>query len=59
MGRPLNIEFLEDGSDDCPLIRIYGTDPTGFSSFHGVAQQLAHTQGSSFMFHALPGFHGV
>ena len=55
----MKIEFLEDGSDDCPLIRVYGTDPAEFSSFHGTAQHLAQMESGSSLLQELTGFRGV
>ena len=37
----MNMEFLKDGSEGCPLIRIFGTDRDEFSSLHRVIMLLA------------------
>lgn len=37
----MKIEFLENGSDDCPLIRIYGNVPAVCQRLKEVFEQLA------------------
>ena len=37
----LKVEFLAEGSPDCPLVRLYGVDATGFARLHGLAQALS------------------
>ncbi len=55
----MKIEFLEEGSADCPLIRIYGTDPAEFSSLLNAVKELASAEGKNCSVHELPGFHTV
>ena len=39
----LKVEFLADGSPDCPLVRFYGVDPGGFVRLRGLAQTLSES----------------
>jgi hypothetical protein len=55
----MELEFLKEGSPDCPLIRIYGIDQAEFSSFHGAVQQLTDAAGKKCSVQEIPGFHAV
>lgn len=55
----MQIEFLQEGSADCPLIRIYGTNPAEFSLLLRAVQPLAKFEGEKCSLHELPGFHSV
>jgi hypothetical protein len=52
----VKIEFLEEGSSDCPLIRLYGTDPLGFSVLLHALQELSTAKGGTFSTSDLVGF---
>jgi hypothetical protein len=41
----MKIEFLEGGSPDCPLVRIYGTERAGFAAFHELVRLVARGTG--------------
>ena len=43
----MNIEFLESGSTDCPLVRIYGTKAAEFASLHSLVGLAARGVGGS------------
>jgi hypothetical protein len=53
----MNVDFLEEGSMDCPLIRIYGANTSEFSLLHRSVQQLAGAEDTSCPIHKLPGFY--
>jgi hypothetical protein len=38
----MKVEFLESGSADCPLIRIYGDEPEICQQFHQALERLAN-----------------
>jgi len=40
-GISVKIEFLQTGSQDCPLIRLFGTDSSEFQALHDALAQLA------------------
>jgi hypothetical protein len=52
----MNVEFLEEGAEDCPLIRIYGTNSAEFAALGNLAAQLGSGQTSSYSISDLPGF---
>ena len=37
----MKIDYLESGSPDCPLVRIYGTSIPEFKALHSVSRQLS------------------
>jgi hypothetical protein len=55
----VQIEFLEAGSDKCPVIRIFGTGQEGFWILLQAARQLARTERDRCAVHDLQGFRGV
>jgi hypothetical protein len=55
----VQIEFLESGSDDCPLIRIFGTGQEGFRILLQATRQLARTEGDRCAVHDMQGFGSV
>ena len=59
VGTKMDIEFLKEGSADCPLVRIYGTNPQEFSSLADAIKELARAVGNECAVHELPNFHGV
>jgi hypothetical protein len=52
----MRIEFLEEGSEDCPLIRIFGTDQAEFGALLGTFTKLSGALGQSSDLHRLPNF---
>lgn len=55
----MKIEYLAAGSRDCPLIRVCGTNASGFATLQGAAQHLARRDGTRIAAHDLPGFQSV
>lgn len=55
----MQLEFLATGSINCPLIRIYGTDPAGFRSLQLTVQQLAIQESITCALHELPEIRAV
>jgi hypothetical protein len=55
----MEIEFLKEGSADCPLVRIFGIDPQEFSTLADAIKELARAEGIERAADQLPGFHGV
>ena len=55
----MKIEYLEAGSIDCPLIRIYGGDESIFGTLYDAAQQLSRGAAIRVALHESPDFHGV
>ncbi|MCC6983940.1 MAG: hypothetical protein IT535_11765 [Bauldia sp.] len=55
----MNLEFLEEGSEDCPLIRLYGTVPAEFVSLHREIRRLATGEVERVSVDRLPGFRSV
>jgi hypothetical protein len=51
----VKVEFLESGSDDCPLIRIYGGKPDVFQQVRRAFEQLAHGDVEEVSLTDLPG----
>ncbi len=55
----ITIEFIPDGSEDAPLLLIYGDDiPSARELFHSI-RSLWSDRRSSIAIHDLPGFVGV
>jgi hypothetical protein len=52
----MKVEFLEDGSEDCPLVRIYGTVPAEFVALHQAVRRLAGGEVARLSVDRLPGF---
>ena len=55
----MEIEFLGKDSEDCPLIRIYGTDTAHFSSLHDEVLSLAQAAKRECLVNRIPGFYPV
>jgi hypothetical protein len=55
----VKIEYLHEGSSDCPLIRIYGDDVAAVAELHRAIGQLADGTARKVAAHELPGFQGV
>lgn len=55
----MKVEFLEDGSPDCPLIRLYGIDPGDFVMLHQEIRRLATREIMQVSVDRLPNFMGV
>ena len=55
----MQLEFLETGAADCPLLRIYGTGAAGFRSLHFAVRQLAAQDGATCALDQLPEVHAV
>jgi hypothetical protein len=51
----MNIEFLESGSKDCPLIRIYGNEPAVCQRLMVAFEQLADGRVEEICLTGLPG----
>jgi hypothetical protein len=51
----MKIEFLESGSNDCPLIRIYGDEPDVCKQFLRVFTQLSNGSSKKVSLTELPG----
>jgi hypothetical protein len=51
----MKIEFLESGSDDCPLIRIYGGESDVCKLFLSVFTQLSNGSSKEVSLTILPG----
>jgi hypothetical protein len=56
---PMKIEYLHEGSADCPLIRIYGDDAAAVVEMNRAIGRLADGTATQFAAHELPGFHSV
>jgi len=52
----MKIEFLKEGSQDCPLIRIFGNDPSSAAQLALAFRQLANGQAKEVAIHEIPGF---
>jgi hypothetical protein len=52
----MKIEYLECGSEDCPLIRIYGYDESESAVLSLALEQLASGKANEVAIHELPGF---
>lgn len=55
----MKLEFLESGSADCPLIRIYGTSAADFAQLREAAQTLANGEAASVAIDQLPGLKAI
>jgi hypothetical protein len=55
----MKIEYLADGSADCPMIRIYGGQSAAFLNLLRVFEQLACGVVKVVAIHDLPGFEAV
>ncbi len=51
----MKIEYLENGSADCPLIRIYGTEPEVCNQLREAFEQLANGEAREISLTDLPG----
>jgi hypothetical protein len=55
----MKIEYLETGSSDCPLIRIFGDDSVGANNLYEALMQLARNEVKEVRIHDLPGISPV
>jgi hypothetical protein len=55
----VKIEFLPEGSEDCPLIRIFDFDPSEAKRLVGVFSQLADGSLQRVVLTEIPGFEPV
>ena len=51
----MKLEFLENGSPDCPLIRLYEFDAKEADNLRRITLQLAGARGQTVLFHEQPG----
>ncbi len=55
----MELEFLPDGSDDCPLIRAYGFSPEEAAGLVDALYALAAGRRATVAVHELPGVEAV
>ena len=55
----MKIEYLKDGSDDCPLIRIYGDEPESISLLKDALDSLITGSNTKVIVNELNGYVGI
>ena len=55
----MQIDFLEEGSEDCPLIRLYGVEPSQFATLHEAILRLVTGAQEECLLHDVPGFRAL
>jgi hypothetical protein len=55
----VQIDFLEEGSEDCPLIRLYGVEASQFAILHEAILSLATGAQEECPLHEVPGFRAL
>ena len=55
----MKIEYLECGSGDCPLVRIYGNEKRKLMALHHHVARLCTGDKTQIKVHQLPGFVGL
>ena len=55
----MKIEYLDSGSPDCPLIRIYGPDQAGMRNLRAAIRDLTSGTKDTIALHRLPFFDAV
>lgn len=55
----MRIEFLKEGSTDCPLLRIFGNEPYSAAKLAAAFRQLAKRETDTIAIHELPDFQPV
>jgi hypothetical protein len=55
----MKIEYFSDGAIDCPLILIYGDDPTGAKNLRNAVEDLANGLIARLAIHDFPGYLSV
>ena len=55
----IKLEFLKDGSPDCPLIRIFGGDLSNYKLLYSEISKLVNKESDSISVHNLAGFKSV
>lgn len=55
----MQIDFLEEGSEDCPLIRLYGVEASQFAILLEAMLHLATRAQEECSLHDVPGFHAL
>lgn len=51
----MRLEYLDSGSRDCPLLRLYGSDSAPARAFSETAAMLSASDGETAELHRLPG----
>ena len=52
----MKIEYLEAGAEDCPLIRLFGNEPTSVATLSEALMKLGRGELTAVAVHDLPGF---
>lgn len=55
----MRIEYFDTGSDDCPLVLIFGNDPIGAANLSSAIERLTSGAVSRIAVHELPGYASV
>ena len=55
----MRVEYFADGSEDCPLVLLYGPDPTDAVTLSEALRVLSNSCESRVAIHELPGFVSV
>jgi hypothetical protein len=55
----MKVEYFGDGSFDCPLILLYGSDPNDAATLSEALGDLAHSAVNRVAIHELPGFSSI
>jgi hypothetical protein len=55
----MRVEYFDDGSDECPLILLYGVDPIDAETLSEALNELSESHESRLAIHELPGFSSV
>lgn len=55
----MKIEYLENSSEDCPLIRIYGKETTAMLTLIDALKELSQNKDKTIALHELPGIESV
>jgi hypothetical protein len=55
----MKLQFLPDGSDDCPLVRVYDFLPAEIGELFSALSALASGEQQSIAVHELPGVEAV
>ena len=55
----MQLEFLEQGADECPLIRVFGCDPDSCKRLKGLFEQLSIGEAGPTRIDGLPGMQSI
>jgi len=55
----MHIEYLNEGSEDCPLIRLYGDEPDAIALLKDKIVSLSNGSAHSILLNNLRGFHAI